>query len=200
MSKVALLRCTQDMSRFATALDGRPGALLALDVGQRKVGIAISDIYRIVAFPLGTLLRQERPDHQRPCTLTHQLITTIAKYQAIAVVAGYPLELSKAREGAACSMVRTFLASLCVIPDQMESVCPNLTPPLPCLLWDERFSSSFARMYQFIDDPRRRGRTKRLPQWKKRGIDAYAALIILRRVLGYDWARYQTSPEHARGL
>jgi hypothetical protein len=43
MSKVALLRYSQEVSRFASALDKRPGALLALDVGLRKVGVAVSD-------------------------------------------------------------------------------------------------------------------------------------------------------------
>jgi hypothetical protein len=52
-----------------------------------------------------------------------------------------------------------------------------------------------AHLFQYIDEPRRHGRAKPLPQWKKRGVDAYAALVILRGVLERDWARYRTPQE-----
>jgi len=91
-------------------------------------------------------------------------------------------------------MVRSFLSSLTVTPELMCRVVPTLCLPLPCLLWDERFSSVSAQWYQYVEEPGRRGHVRPLPQWKKRGIDAYAALIILRGVLECDWARYQAPP------
>jgi putative holliday junction resolvase len=133
-----------------------PGALkpriLGLDVGSRRIGMAISDPLGITAQGLPTLQRQnKRLDFE-------QLAKVISDYQVSEIVVGYPLRLS-GLEGIQSDKMRLFAEEL---RKKFE---------LPVHLWDERLTSSQAnRLLRDTD-----------LSIKKRGqaVDRMAATLIL---------------------
>jgi putative Holliday junction resolvase len=126
--------------------------VLGLDVGSRRIGIAISDPLGLTAQGLPTLLRQnKRLDFE-------QLAKIITDYQVSEIVVGYPLRLSGA-EGIQSEKMQLFA----------EEVRQKFG--LPVHLWDERLTSSQAN---------RLLRETEL-SIKKRGqaVDRMAAILIL---------------------
>ena len=73
---------------------GSPGRVLGLDLGQARIGVAISDPDRRVALPLGTV-RTGAPEDVKA-------IASIVREQEVeAVVVGHPLSMSgQSREAA----------------------------------------------------------------------------------------------------
>ena len=126
--------------------------VLGLDVGSRRIGIAISDPLGLTAQGLPTLLRQnKRLDFE-------QLAKIITEYQVCAIVVGYPLRLSGA-EGIQSEKMQIFAAEL------------RKKFGLPVHLWDERLTSTQAnRLLRETD-----------LSIKKRGqaVDRMAATLIL---------------------
>jgi len=98
------------------------GRILALDVGKRRIGIAISDPLRITAQGLETLERKTtRQDYAA--------ITRLARENGVGLIlVGYPIGLS-GRETAQTEFVRRFAAGL------------EERSGLPVKLWDERLTS-----------------------------------------------------------
>jgi putative Holliday junction resolvase len=125
---------------------------LGLDVGSRRIGIAISDPLRLTAQGLPTLLRQnKRLDFE-------QLARIITGYQVSEIVVGYPLRLSGA-EGIQSGKMQIFAEEL------------RKKFGLPVHLWDERLTSTQAnRLLRETD-----------LSIKKRGkaVDRMAATLIL---------------------
>ena len=70
-----------------TAASPRQRRLMALDVGTRKIGVAITDPLRLCARPLTTLGRSEL-DNDRD-----QLLDLIREYEVGKVIVGLPLHL-----------------------------------------------------------------------------------------------------------
>lgn len=98
------------------------GRILALDVGSKTIGMAVSDPLGITAQGLDTIRRKnKRTDFEL-------LERTIHAYDVRAIVVGYPLRLSGAA-GAQSEKVAAFAEEL------------RLRFALPVHLWDERLTS-----------------------------------------------------------
>jgi len=77
--------------------------LAALDVGDKRIGVAVSDGLRLTAQPLGTV---ERRSLAADCAA---IDTMLASYEIEKVIAGLPLNL-RGEEGEQADRVRHFCA------------------------------------------------------------------------------------------
>lgn len=147
------------MSR--TADDPMPdrGRIMAVDLGDVRVGLALSDPDQIVASPLETLDVADADDLDG---MAADVAAKAEEHGAVALVVGYPRRLS-GREGAAATRAR-------LIADRLRS-----RTGLPVRLWDERFTTTEAERVMLAQDASRRER--------RRSIDRVAASIILQGVL-----------------
>lgn len=140
-------------------LSGLPttGRLVAVDVGDVRVGLAISDASQAVATPLDTV------EGSSDVALVAASVAEVAEQRdACAVVVGYPRTMA-GREGAAARRCR-----------QVAEHVGDRTG-LPVVLWDERFSSVEAERVLLDADLRRRRR--------RQVVDRVAASLILQGVL-----------------
>jgi putative Holliday junction resolvase len=133
------------------------GPVLGLDLGGRRIGLAISDAEATIAFPAGHLVR-------------HGLTRDLEALRALAVerevsciVVGLPLHMD-GRSGEAAQAARAFASALA------EATA------LPVEMLDERWTTVEAER-ALRDAPRRRRARK------KEVIDAMAATLILRTYL-----------------
>ncbi len=133
------------------------GRLLALDVGDRTVGLAASDPGRRVASPAGAVRRA-----RRFADTAAALLAAADERGAAALVVGLPLDLD-GREGRRARQVRQFVVNLLERRD------------LPALLWDERFSTNAIERAMLADDVSRRRR--------RAAKDTLAAVYILQGFL-----------------
>ena len=102
-----------------------PRRVLALDVGSRRIGVAVSDPLGITAQGLETIQRQnKRKDWEA-------LGAVLNKYEVSEIVVGLPLRLSGA-EGTQSGKMRIFA-------DELQAQFG-----LPVHLWDERWTSTEA--------------------------------------------------------
>ncbi len=76
------------------------GRVLAVDWGERRIGLALSDPTRLIAQPLLTL--QRRPNHRPP---VGDIVALVARHEGALVVVGLPLDL-EGHEGAAAREAR----------------------------------------------------------------------------------------------
>ena len=143
------------MEDFAAALPSR-GRLMALDVGTKTIGIAISDTTRLVASGLETLQRTKFG-----ADAVH-LAAVVATHAVIGMVIGLPVNLDGSN-GPRVQSTRTFAGNLLRLL------------PLPILLWDERLSTVAAERALLEADASRKRR--------KEVIDKVAANIILQGAL-----------------
>ncbi len=97
--------------------------VLALDVGSRRLGIAVSDPTGTVATPLATVPRRS------PAADAGALGRLAAEHEAATLVVGLPLSLS-GREGPAARAVRAYV-------DELRELLPELVFELA----DERLST-----------------------------------------------------------
>ncbi len=128
------------------------GRVLGLDVGSRRIGLAVSDLLGITAQGIETIYRQnKRFDFA-------QLEGVIREYDVTEIVVGYPLRMSGA-EGIQAEKMQRFAEEL------------RQRFPLPVHLWDERLSSAQAnRLLRETDmSIKRRGQV----------VDQMAAVLIL---------------------
>jgi putative Holliday junction resolvase len=132
------------------------GRILALDVGERRIGVAVCDETGTLAWPLTTITRaSKREDFERIGRL-------VGEQKAERVIAGYPSSLS-GDEGPQARRIRHYVETLAA------------TLPVPVELWDERYTTVEAA-------ERLREADRRKP--RDRGqLDATAAAIILQRYL-----------------
>lgn len=128
-----------------------PGRVLGLDLGDARIGIAISDPARRLAVPLGTI-RTGAPEDVKA------IAELVRDHHVTTIVVGHPLLLS-GRAGERAHLAERFAEAL-------EAVLG-----LPVALQDERFSSSEADRAL-----RAAGRSRR----QRRGeVDRSAATVIL---------------------
>ena len=99
------------------------GRLLALDVGGRYVGIAVSDALRSIASPYRTYELQSK------AKTAAYLRALLAEYRPAGLVVGWPLAMS-GEQGLATEMVQKFLSQ--IVPTLFSG---------PVLLYDERLST-----------------------------------------------------------
>ncbi len=113
-----------DLADFTAALPAR-GRLLGLDLGEKTLGLAISDRDRSLASPLKTLRRSKfRKDAEA-------LAAIIAEREVAGLVFGLPVNMDGS-EGPRCQSTRQFARNL-----EVEAGIA-----LPVTLWDERLSTA----------------------------------------------------------
>ena len=108
------------------ALPGALGAgapLVGLDLGEKTIGVAVSDTSRTIASPLG-LIRKTRFTRD-----AESLFTLMAARGAAGIVVGLPVNMD-GTEGRGCQSARAFARNLLRLRD------------LPIAFWDERLSSA----------------------------------------------------------
>ena len=141
--------------------------IAALDPGERRIGIAVSDPTESLATPLTTLERRSwAEDRERLCRLLRELGVEL-------VVVGVPLN-ADGTEGEQARRARRFgrrLAAACGIP---------------VVFWDEWLSTQEAQEALIAAGRRRKDRRARL--------DAAAAAVILQRFL--DSRRHASLADH----
>jgi putative Holliday junction resolvase len=133
------------------------GRVLALDVGEKTIGVAMSDETGSMAFPGATIWRQE--GIKRDMAALRQLISD-SKVQAIVV--GLPLMMDGSR-GIQAEKIEAFVA---VLRNNVR---------IPIYFQDERLSTLQAERVLIAAD---RNRTER-----KKTIDSMAACLLLQTYL-----------------
>lgn len=129
------------------------GRILALDIGEKRVGVAISDSLRLTAQGLTTLTEKTTAE-------ILLFVEGIAKeHKVLEIVLGYPLLMS-GDEGSMAKMVRQLAEK---IKNRMS---------IPVILWDERLSSKQAERVL-------RGTRRRM----KEDIDRISACLVLQSYL-----------------
>jgi putative holliday junction resolvase len=122
------------------------GRVLAVDVGTRRLGVAVSDPTGTVASPLATVPRRT------PAEDAKALAALAGEHAATTVVVGLPVTLA-GREGPAAKAVRAWLGELAA-----------LLPELDLQLADERLSTVAAERALVGGGVRRRARREIVDQ------------------------------------
>jgi putative holliday junction resolvase len=122
------------------------GRVLAVDVGTRRLGVAVSDPTGTVASPLTTVPRRT------PAEDAKALAALAGEHAATTVVVGLPVTLA-GREGPAAKAVRAWLDELAA-----------LLPELDLQLADERLSTVAAERALVGGGVRRRARREVVDQ------------------------------------
>lgn len=144
--------------------DPDAGAVLALDPGSVRVGVAASVPGSTIATPIGWLPRD-------PASLWPRLLREIRERGVRRIVVGLPRKLDGA-EGDAAADARTLAAEA----EQRTG--------LPCELWDERFTTAQAERDLVAAGVRRRRR--------REVVDAAAATLLLQSWLDSPRSRVRT--------
>jgi len=152
--------------------------LIALDVGEVRVGVAISDAGGILASPYATFhVTRDRSQ------LWASIRRAIEETEATALVVGLPVSL----DGQIHAQGERILAFAEQLKQQVS---------IPITFWDERFSTVEAqrllseRQDDYVDERgklRRRGRATQSRSRRRKGqeIDALAAAVILQDYLDH---------------
>ena len=111
-----------DITEFPALLP-RYGALAGLDLGEKTIGVAVSDPTRIVASPLKTLRKTKFTDDART------LFKLIDGREIAGLVIGLPVNMD-GTEGVRCQSNRAFARNLL-----------RLRSHLVIAFWDERMST-----------------------------------------------------------
>ncbi len=143
------------------------GRILAVDWGERRLGLAVSD-------PLGITAQPAPPEIlKQPEDAAQAIARAVETWDATRVVLGMPLELS-GNEGEAAQKVRALAAALA------ERIA------IPIETWDERFTSALAERSLRDEGGRGAGKRKgggrgeaRTRQEDKARVDQRAALLLL---------------------
>jgi putative holliday junction resolvase len=110
-----------DLSELPALLP-RYGALIGLDLGEKTIGVAISDATRTVASPL-ELIRKTKFTEE-----ANRLFALMQDRDAAGIVIGLPVNMD-GTEGPRCQSNRAFARNLLRLRD------------LPIAFWDERMST-----------------------------------------------------------
>ena len=128
--------------------------VLALDLGQRRIGVALSDALGFLASPLTVLACSDRGSE------VAAIEELVRKHQVEHLVVGYPRSLN-GTVGPQAKLVDEFVELL------------QARLQVPVILWDERLSTAQAE--RLMHDAGQRVRRER--------IDAAAAAVILQSYL-----------------
>ena len=104
------------------ALLPRYSALIGLDLGEKTIGVAVSDVTRMVASPL-ELIRKTKFTVE-----ANRLFALIDEREVGAIVIGLPINMD-GTEGTRCQSNRAFARNLLRLRD------------VPIAFWDERMST-----------------------------------------------------------
>jgi putative holliday junction resolvase len=133
------------------------GRVIAIDWGEVRIGLALSDESQTLATPLDTLHR--RPGKRFPMT---RFLELTAAHQPVGLVVGLPLS-GEGEEGASAAAARELAAAVAH------------RTGLPLELWDERMTTARA-----LGAIREQGGSTR---GRKSDIDALAAAVLLQHFL-----------------
>ncbi|MCF1709619.1 Holliday junction resolvase RuvX [Tabrizicola sp. J26] len=128
------------ISDFAAALP-RHGALAGLDLGDKTIGVAVSDGLRQVATPLLTIRRVKFT------TDAEELLKIVRARDLKGLVLGLPLNMD-GTEGPRVQSTRAFARNLMRLTD------------LPIVFWDERLSTVAAERALLEADTSRKRRSE----------------------------------------
>src|SRR5579875_3961565 len=112
-----------DLLDVPAALPART-ALLGLDLGEKTIGVAVSDITLAIASPLALIRRRKFTEE------AHELFALMAERGAGGLVIGLPVNMDGS-EGPRAQSCRAFGRNLL-----------RLRPELPIAFWDERLSTA----------------------------------------------------------
>jgi putative Holliday junction resolvase len=146
----------RETSGFVSRLP-RQGRILAVDWGERRIGLAISDETQMLARPLDTLTRREGKRFPMPPFLDH-----VTEQRPAGILVGLPLE-SSGESGPAAAAARALAAQI------------GGRTYLPVEFWDERMSTARALASIKEQGGSTRGR--------EHEVDALAAAVILQHYL-----------------
>jgi putative Holliday junction resolvase len=147
------------------------GRILALDVGGRRIGVAMSDAEGVLAMPHTTLKAEPR------ARALEQIVALVAEFSVDVVVVGLPLTMS-GEIGPQAQVVQAFARELEAALD-----CPVQT-------FDERLTSVVAE--QMMRDLGIK------PNKRKERIDEIAACIILQDYIDHQRSQQARPPHPAR--
>ncbi len=133
-----------------------PGRILALDVGKKRIGLALSDDLRITAQPYSVI------EPQSPEDCLQSLLLIIEKENVGLIVLGMPKRLD---------------GSMGEMAQEVKSLATKIRErfPIKVKIWDERFSTHAAQRALLEGDVSRKKR--------KQVIDQTAAAWILQGFL-----------------
>lgn len=146
-----------DIRSLRETMQGRQ-CLFALDLGEKTIGVAVSDDDLRVASPLETVKRTKFTKD------ANRLLELGSEYTVGGFVIGLPVNMD-GTEGPRCQSVRQFGANLAEKTD------------LPIGFWDERMSTQAMERHLIIQDVSRRRRAE--------VIDKMAAQYILQGALDF---------------
>jgi putative holliday junction resolvase len=135
-----------------------PMRLLGLDVGDKTIGLALSDETATIATGLDTLRRVG------PRRDIRSIVELVTRHGVVEVVVGLPLGLDGST-GAQAQKVLAFIEAL------------KAAVRVPVVPWDERFTTVAARQALIEGEVSRKGR--------RAVIDKVAAILILQNYLDY---------------
>jgi len=139
---------------------GKKPRYLGLDVGSRRIGVAVSDELGLTAQPVMTLARRSNQRED-----VRSLARLCRKFGVAGIVVGNPLHLS-GEAGARAAKTQAFAAEL-----------GELTG-LPIHLWDERLTTHEAHQILYESGRKR--------QSHRKVVDQVAAVLILQSFLERD--------------
>lgn len=116
-----------------------PGALLGLDPGEKRIGVAVSDVGRLIASSLETIARKKFS------TDAEAILKLYDGRQCAGLVIGLPLNMDGS-SGPSAQAARAFARNLLALRD------------VPLLLWDERLSTAAVTRTLIEGDASRRRR------------------------------------------
>lgn len=130
--------------------------ILAIDFGEKRIGVAVSDPMKIIAQPLPTIESKSKKKMFR------ELLEIISRYDLSLIIVGMPYNL-KGRIGRTGEKVEEFIGEL------QKKVA------VPIKIWDERFTSLMAErtIHEMGKSPSR----------NKSKIDQISAQLILQNYL-----------------
>ena len=146
---------TDEIEAFAAALP-RDRAIFGLDLGTETIGVATSDLRRMVASPVETIKRTKFTKD------AEALLAMTAERDAAGIVLGLPRNMDGS-EGPRCQSTRAFARNLSRLTD------------LPITFWDERLSTVAAERALLEADASRARRAE--------VVDKLAAAYILQGAL-----------------
>ncbi len=129
-----------EITDFAAALPANR-ALAGLDLGEKTIGVAVSDRLLSVASPLSTIRRTKFTADATA------LLDIITKREIAGVILGLPLNMDGS-EGPRCQSTRAFARNLSRLTD------------LPIGFWDERLSTVAAERALLEADTSRKRRSE----------------------------------------
>jgi putative Holliday junction resolvase len=148
-------RMMEDPATFASELPSGV-RIIGIDLGTKTIGLALSDVTRMIASPLETIRRTKlKADLAR-------LSELVGEHRVRGFVMGLPRSLDGS-DGPRVQATRAFVRNL------------NQAIPLPVLLWDERLTTAVAERMLIAADQSRKRRAE--------VIDKLAATLILQSAL-----------------